>query len=564
MKNLILLSFLFVGSFKLSAQVQELWMSVDTSYCGESTVYLSFYVGEIGEENPQVTVYWGDGTSDIISTGNYGANSYSFLTATHNYNVSGTFSVYSTFLSSVNSQLITSSTLVFNFYGVNMCGMLYPWAYQNMNCGLQGNWSYNAVYDVKDVNGVISTFTGYMNGVDVTAIPLRISLNDAWLIQNNMIQLSSDIVITSFDSNGYPTNNLSFQIGTLNQTDIPDYEFGYAYAYGLSPLEEFRVWLALGNQTCSTNGTVRVSVTFPSELVPYTSSLTNPLVDGNVLSFDVNESYYYYHTWLTFYMPGTTLAGTEMSLSASVTDLSSTEIVTSNNTINFTGIVYNSYDPNNKLVNRDEYINPNEQEELIYTINFQNEGNYDAINVKVIDTISQNLDLSTFKVLESKHNLVTFLDEQSRVIEFRFTNVNLAPKDQDEEGSKGFVTYIIREKANLPIDSEIENTAYIYFDFNPAIITNTTYNKNTLLSVSKIENVDFQIYPNPVQNKLNFESKSITNELILRDLNGKIILKQQTGFKGQIDVSQMENGIYYLQIINDNTNSIQKVSINKL
>jgi uncharacterized repeat protein (TIGR01451 family) len=565
MKNLILISFLFLGSLKVSAQIQDLWISGDsTNFCIETGTYLSFNVGAQEEINPVITVYWGDGTTDVINNGIYPANQYSSFTVNHTYSAPGAYNVYATFLSSVNSQLIQSSTSVFNFLGENMCGSLYPYVYQNMNCGTQGNWYHDAIFDVTDPNGVTSTFAGNMNGLNITTVPYTLSINDNWLQENNLSQATGDITITEFNSYGYPTINLPFEVATLNPTNLPDYFIGYAYAYGLSPLEELRMGVYVYNQTCSTNGSIRVSITFPIELIPNTTGLTNPSINGNVLSYDLIASeYYYYFSWLTFYMPGTTAAGEELNFNVSVSDLASTETVVSNNSLDFTGLVFNSYDPNNKLVNRGQNINPNQQEELIYTINFQNEGNFNAINVKVIDTLSSNLDLSTFHVLNNKHNLVTSINEQTNVVEFKFTEANLAPKEQDEEGSKGFVTYAIKEKANLPINSEIENTAYIYFDFNPAIITNTTYNKNSLLGISENKALDFQIFPNPAKNKLNVESKFENNDVFLLDLSGKMIINQKIGFKGQIDVSSIENGVYYLKIVNNQTNSVQKIVVNK-
>ena len=45
-----------------------------------------------------------------------------------------------------------------------------------------------------------------------------------------------------------------------------------------------------------------------------------------------------------------------------------------------------------------------------------------------------------------------------------------------EEDSHGLVSYLIRPLPDLDPGTVIENTAYIYFDNNPPIITNTTWN----------------------------------------------------------------------------------------
>lgn len=562
MKTLLFLAFFTVlGSFSVSAQMQYLWIGDSTVACNQTSFFLSFYVDAVQEQNPTITVYWGDGTTDVIDNAVYPAMTSQFLNFTHSYTTPGSYNIHATFLSSVDAQLHESNAYTYNYYGVDMCGQIYPYVYQSMNCGFQGSWYYEAIYDVTDGNGVSTTFNGNLQGLNVNAVPYTLSLNDEWLEQNNLTQLSGDITITSFDSYGYPSQNLYFEVGTLAQTDIPDYVLGYAYAYGLSPLEELRMYLWVYNQTCSPNGTVRVSVTFPSDLVPNTSNLTNPLVSGNVLSFDVTETYYYYYTYLTFYMPGTTPAGTELEFNATVADLSATETNLSNNSVDFTGIVYNSYDPNNKLVNKGENINPNQQEDLIYTINFQNEGNFDAINVKVIDTLSENLDLSTFQVLNSKHNVVTSLDPLTRIVEFKFQNANLTPSSQDEEASKGFVTYVVREKVNLPMNSVIDNTAHIYFDFNPAIVTNTTHNVNAVLAVSEKDLGFVQLVPNPSNDGFFVKSAEKVKSVSLKDVNGKTVLKTTTMNGNYVKTDALNDGIYFVEVETFKGTSVVKLSV---
>jgi hypothetical protein len=62
------------------------------------------------------------------------------------------------------------------------------------------------------------------------------------------------------------------------------------------------------------------------------------------------------------------------------------------------------------------------------------------------------------------------------IVKFNFPNINLPDSLSDEAGSKGFVRFKVKLKDNLPLGTTIENTAYIYFDFNAPIITNTTVN----------------------------------------------------------------------------------------
>ncbi len=66
-----------------------------------------------------------------------------------------------------------------------------------------------------------------------------------------------------------------------------------------------------------------------------------------------------------------------------------------------------SFDPNDKLVNP---VFPNNYalmgEDLVYTIRFQNTGNAEAYDVIIRDTLDENLDPATFKVISSSHEEV--------------------------------------------------------------------------------------------------------------------------------------------------------------
>ena len=137
-----------------------------------------------------------------------------------------------------------------------------------------------------------------------------------------------------------------------------------------------------------------------------------------------------------------------------------------------------AYDPNDKLVTPDR---PDSlallDEPLIYTIRFQNTGNDIADDVVVADTMDTNLDMSTFYVLDNSHpdQLQVLIDpDNEHIVNFQFKNIFLPDSISNEPGSHGFITYSISPVEGLPADTEITNTAHIFFDFNPAIVTNTT------------------------------------------------------------------------------------------
>ena len=148
-----------------------------------------------------------------------------------------------------------------------------------------------------------------------------------------------------------------------------------------------------------------------------------------------------------------------------------------------------AYDPNDKLV----YPKREEEENytlfgdtLIYTVRFQNTGNDTAFNVLIRDTLDQNLDVSTFNIIHSSHRSVLRTDIQDgRNLTFNFENILLPDSTINFIGSQGYVTYSIQANDPIPENTPIENTASIYFDFNPPIVTNTAL--STMVSCYPIE-----------------------------------------------------------------------------
>lgn len=153
-----------------------------------------------------------------------------------------------------------------------------------------------------------------------------------------------------------------------------------------------------------------------------------------------------------------------------------------------------AYDPNDKLVVPDRADSlALLDDELVYTVRFQNTGNDVADDVVVVDTLDSNLDMSTFNIIDSSHpsHLDVIIDpEEEHIVNFQFTNIFLPDSTTNEPASNGNVTYSIKPKVGTLLNTEINNTAHIYFDFNPAIVTNTT--SSTLVDTFPIPQEDIE------------------------------------------------------------------------
>jgi hypothetical protein len=137
--------------------------------------------------------------------------------------------------------------------------------------------------------------------------------------------------------------------------------------------------------------------------------------------------------------------------------------------------VVNSADPNLKSAYppgacAEHYVLRNTP--LTYTIQFQNTGTAEALEVYVLDTLDANLDPATLHVHASSHNLITEVMPPGNILRFAFHNIHLPDSGTNEPASHGYVVYEIMPTSNTVSGTVIENDCAIYFDFNAPVITN--------------------------------------------------------------------------------------------
>ena len=232
------------------------------------------------------------------------------------------------------------------------------------------------------------------------------------------------------------------------------------------------------------------------------------------------------------------------------------DTVPANNISTINTEVVGSFDPNDKSASSDPYFTPAQLQngdEMQYVVRFQNTGTYLADFVRISDTLDNFIDVSSFRVISSSHEMY-YNFSVGNVVTFYFDDIDLPPSITDEPNSHGFVKFGVRFFSGLPIGTGIENTANIYFDFNPPITTNTV---STLIadpplnvSISEIESeLSVLVFPNPVNNILHGiidiakSSDNFTIQLV--DLSGKTLYENQfVGAEFSVDISSFDNAIY--------------------
>jgi hypothetical protein len=138
-----------------------------------------------------------------------------------------------------------------------------------------------------------------------------------------------------------------------------------------------------------------------------------------------------------------------------------------------------SFDPNDKRgfpdgYGMEHYVWPGT--ELDYLIRFQNTGTDTAFNIVILDTLSKWFDPASIKFGASSHPYRYDLTGEG-VAHFIFENILLPDSNINEPASHGFVRFSIKPRPEMPLETLVENTAAIYFDFNEPIFTNTTFHR---------------------------------------------------------------------------------------
>jgi uncharacterized repeat protein (TIGR01451 family) len=232
-----------------------------------------------------------------------------------------------------------------------------------------------------------------------------------------------------------------------------------------------------------------------------------------------------------------------------------------NNTSSMTQTIVGAYDPNDKMESHGEQIlhsSFTSNDYLTYTIQFENTGTANAVNVRLNDVLDAQLDETSIKVIDTSHPY--FLDRVGTNLNFRFDAIDLPPSVVDTSIGKGYVVFQVKPKPGYAVGDIIPNTANIYFDFNPAIVTNTFLTEFvSVLNSDSFTSNQTIIFPNPTSNILNIESKNTISTIEIMDINGRSLLsKKQKTTSTSINVESLSNGIYFVKVTSENGDFVQK------
>ncbi len=274
------------------------------------------------------------------------------------------------------------------------------------------------------------------------------------------------------------------------------------------------------------------------------------------------------HIHVTLAVPGTWLTIGDTVISKFHVTPYSGDIDTINNYCEIIDTVKSSYDPNDMTVIPNNCI-PSSSEsattELHYSIGFENTGNDTAHNIFILDTLSNNLNPHTLRIVAT--SAVMFISQfvagGYNIVKFEFPNINLLDSSHHNQ-CYGMINFKISTKGGLADGTQFYNKAGIYFDENPVVLTNSV--RNTVgcgtLGISKAQH-DYSVFlsPNPAKNELILKLDNINEftSFTITNCVGAII---QTETISQnlmnVNIENLATGIYYLYLKGVNGTKVEK------
>jgi len=442
-------------------------------------------------------------------------------------------------------------------------------------CGTVANFSGSFYFDSNNNSVRDSNEVGMPNSMVKVPLCGVYFMDDTLGNYNAYLCSAPDTIWPYFYYSTYSTINPPYRVVNSSSSNVDfgiylipnivDLSTTLTNAFNAVPGFDFNNFITINNFG-TTNSCGSLTLQFDSMFSfvssnPPADSVSNNTVYWNNVCVNIFQSSNFN---IIFHVDTSAVVGTSFEFSSTLTNTNDTN-VTNNNDYN-TGIFVSSYDPNNKEVVPSGIIDnsiASAQEEFIYTVRFQNTGNAPATTVKIVDTLSNWLQIPTFLKLSSSHQC-TYNISEFGILTITFNNINLPDSSSNEIGSHGFIKFSLKCKPELANGGDVYNTAHIYFDYNSPIVTNTVVTSTKIVTylnpVKKTEQKQISAKPNPATdfvnvNILNNEKSNLLLEITNNE--GKIV-KQQVVLNNErninVDISNLISGSYIIHVFGNHYN----------
>lgn len=319
-----------------------------------------------------------------------------------------------------------------------------------------------------------------------------------------------------------------------------------------------RYWLRSLNNGAFPFALHTVTLTYDPALTYLASSLTPTVNTPGLLQFDVAALAPFGQNNIQVDLqvpPDPLLIGTYLDATIALAPAPA-DAVPANDTYALSTLVVGAYDPNDKLVRTSTRASGTQyfldaDTALEYTIRFQNTGNAEALHVQLVDTLANTLDIGSLRLRGATHPFVARLQHDSILI-IDFADIMLPDSTTDLLGSQGAFSFTIRPKSTIQPGTMIANKADIYFDFNPAIRTNTA----ALIAefgtavFSSTTASPLLLAPNPATDQVRITTLVTgPGEWMLQDALGRIAARGLwTGTSTLVPLSSLKAGMYTVTV----------------
>lgn len=217
-------------------------------------------------------------------------------------------------------------------------------------------------------------------------------------------------------------------------------------------------------------------------------------------------------------------------------------------------IVTAAHDPNTKTVmpaGDENHFIPENTSELTWQINFQNIGNDTAWYIYVLDTLPEEAIINTINIKVASHKMWYTIHD--RVIEFHFPDILLPDSSTNEALSQGFVKFSMKLHSGIPAQTQIKNTANIFFDYNAPVTTNTAtvilFDQANYIKPLELNSSSVVIYPNPANNTLHLKNVSGSSAYVkIFNNQGATVYTSKYNADDTIDIGFLTPGSYLLEV----------------